>query len=269
RAGDAIGPWYDPMIAKVIVHGPTRSVALETLNRVLCETEVSGTTTNLAFLGALTRHVGFASGDVDTGLIGRDLGALVRVAAVSATSCVAAAMHAAGLVVPYADAGFTLWAPLHRSVQVGHAGDVFHLSVQVASPERQIWSLNQDTITAEFRHGVWYLDGRQMPNVAIFGKQITVFDDYGQVFEVIDPLDRDVSAAGDTNVIEAPMPGLIKAVFATAGQNVKQGDRLAILEAMKMEHSLLAARDGVVAEVLAEHGAQVEAGAALIRLEDA
>ena len=64
------------------------------------------------------------------------------------------------------------------------------------------------------------------------------------------------------------MPGLVKAVFATAGAQVRAGDRLAILEAMKMEHALLAARDGVVAEVLAEAGAQVEAGAALIRLEE-
>lgn len=63
------------------------------------------------------------------------------------------------------------------------------------------------------------------------------------------------------------MPGLVKAVFAEAGQEVKEGDRLAILEAMKMEHSLLAARDGTVAEVLAAAGDQVEAGAALVRLE--
>jgi 3-methylcrotonyl-CoA carboxylase alpha subunit len=64
------------------------------------------------------------------------------------------------------------------------------------------------------------------------------------------------------------MPGLVKAVFARQGQEVKEGDRLAILEAMKMEHSLLAARDGVVAQVMAGEGDQVEAGAALIQLED-
>jgi 3-methylcrotonyl-CoA carboxylase alpha subunit len=63
------------------------------------------------------------------------------------------------------------------------------------------------------------------------------------------------------------MPGLVKAVFATAGQEVAKGDRLAIMEAMKMEHTLEAARDGVVAEVLVADGDQVEAGAALIRLE--
>ena len=71
----------------------------------------------------------------------------------------------------------------------------------------------------------------------------------------------------DGNLIEAPMPGMVKAVFAVAGQTVQAGDRLAVLEAMKMEHALLAARDGVVAEVLVTAGTQVEAGAALVRLE--
>ena len=64
------------------------------------------------------------------------------------------------------------------------------------------------------------------------------------------------------------MPGLVKAVFVEAGQRVAAGDRLAVLEAMKMEHTLSAGRDGVVAEVLAGAGDQVEAGAALIVLEE-
>jgi 3-methylcrotonyl-CoA carboxylase alpha subunit len=64
------------------------------------------------------------------------------------------------------------------------------------------------------------------------------------------------------------MPGLVKAVEVSAGQSVRQGDTLCILEAMKMEHTLRAARDGVVAEVLVSPGSQIEAGAALIRLEE-
>ena len=74
---------------------------------------------------------------------------------------------------------------------------------------------------------------------------------------------------GDGNLIEAPMPGLVKSVFATPGAKVAKGDRLAMLEAMKMEHALLALRDGTVAEVLVSQGDQVSAGAALVRLEDA
>ncbi|WP_299945004.1 acetyl/propionyl/methylcrotonyl-CoA carboxylase subunit alpha [uncultured Ruegeria sp.] len=267
RAGDTISPWYDPMIAKVVVNGATRAVALESLHRVLRRTEVAGTVTNLAFLGALTRHSGFASGDVDTGLIGRDLDDLVQETGTGKASMVAAAMTALGLVDTGSETGFTLWGALHRAVQLMREGEVVDLDVQVEGPDRQIWEVDGTQLIAQ-RSGSWAVDGKPMPNVAVAGPQVTVFDNYGQVFEVVDPLDRDASAGGDTNVIEAPMPGLVKAVFATAGQAVKEGDRLAILEAMKMEHSLLAARDGVVAEVLTDAGAQVEAGAALVRLAE-
>ncbi|WP_171209757.1 MULTISPECIES: acetyl/propionyl/methylcrotonyl-CoA carboxylase subunit alpha [unclassified Ruegeria] len=269
RSGDTISPWYDPMIAKVVVHGPTRAVALESLHRALRRTEVAGTVTNLAFLGALTRHNGFAAGDVDTGLIGRDLDDLVQEAPVSNASAVAAAMTALGLTETGPETGFTLWGSLHRAVQLIREGEFIDLDVQVEGPVRQVWTIGSDRLDVLRQGAGWVINGQLMPNVSVAGSRITVFDDYGQVFEIVDPLDRDASAAGDTNVIEAPMPGLVKAVFATAGQAVKEGDRLAILEAMKMEHSLLAARDGVVAEVLADAGAQVEAGAALVRLEEA
>ncbi len=267
RAGDTISPWYDPMIAKVIVHGPTRAVALEQLHRALQRTEVAGTVTNLAFLGALTRHQGFSAGDVDTGLIGRDLDALVEEKPISARTVVAAAMTALDLVQTSEDSGFSLWAPLHRAVQL-KAEDVIDLDVQVEGPDRQVWQVGDETILAQRSAGVWSISDEPTPHVAVSGTRITVFENYGQAFDIVDPLDRDASAAGDTNVIEAPMPGLVKAVFAHVGQAVQEGDRLAVLEAMKMEHSLLAARDGVVAEVLADAGAQVEAGAALVRLEE-
>ncbi|WP_170400337.1 acetyl/propionyl/methylcrotonyl-CoA carboxylase subunit alpha [Ruegeria arenilitoris] len=267
RTGDTISPWYDPMIAKVIVHGPTREVALEQLHRALQKTEVAGTVTNLAFLGALTRHQGFAAGDVDTGLIGRDLDALTQDTPASAATCVAAAMTALGLVETSDETGFSLWAPLHRAVQL-MADELIDLDVQVEGPDRQVWQIGEETLIAERSGEGWLISGAPMPRVAVSGSRITVFENYGRAFDVVDPLDRDTSAAGDTNVIEAPMPGLVKAVFAAVGQAVKGGDRLAILEAMKMEHSLLAARDGIVAEVLAEDGAQVEAGAALVRLEE-
>ncbi|CUJ86898.1 Acetyl-/propionyl-coenzyme A carboxylase alpha chain [Ruegeria denitrificans] len=267
RAGDTISPWYDPMIAKVIVHGPTRAVALKQLHRALRQTEVAGTVTNLAFLGALTRHEGFAAGDVDTGLIGRDIDVLTLVAPVSAATCVAAAMTALDLVDTDQETGFSLWAPLHRAVQL-MADDIIDLDVQVEGPDCQIWQVGEETVIAERSNSTWSIGGSPMPRVSVSGGRITVFDSYGQAFDIVDPLDRDASAAGDTNVIEAPMPGLVKAVFASVGQEVSEGDRLAILEAMKMEHSLLAARDGIVAEVLTEDGAQVEAGAALIRLKE-
>ena len=111
------------------------------------------------------------------------------------------------------------------------------------------------------------MDGRIAPKVVVTGNLVTVFAQYGIGFDIVDPLDRESGKGGDSALIEAPMPGLVKSVHAKAGQAVKAGDRLAVLEAMKMEHALLAARDGIVAEVLVVAGAQVTAGAALVRLE--
>ena len=119
------------------------------------------------------------------------------------------------------------------------------------------------------RKAHWVVDGESIAaNVVALGDFVSVFAGHGYHFSVVNPLEADASHAGDGNLIEAPMPGLVKGVFAKAGQAVSAGDRLAILEAMKMEHALLAVRDGVVAEVLVAEGDQVEAGAALIQLEE-
>jgi len=267
RAGDAISPFYDPMIAKVVVHGPTRDVALARLRQALARTEVAGTVTNLAFLGALAGHGGFRRGEVDTGLIARDIEALTRAPQIEARHVALAGMAAMGLMETRPETGFTLWAPLVQQVILGWDGEAQVVKVEVLGPGAQRWSVGERTVEALRVGGVWRIGGKPAARVAVSGATVTVFDGYGMVFERIDPLVQASGAQGDGNLIEAPMPGLVREVFASVGQHVAQGDRLAILEAMKMEHSLLAARDGVVAEVLARAGDQVEAGAALVRLE--
>jgi 3-methylcrotonyl-CoA carboxylase alpha subunit len=269
RAGDAISPFYDPMIAKVVVHGPTRAVALRRLSQALAQTEVAGTVTNLAFLGALANHAGFGLGAVDTGLIARDIAALTAPADVLPRHAVAAAMAVAGLDVPGPMTGFHLWQPLRRAVPMAHGDTRLDVQVEVLSPDRQSWSVDGVAVMAERAQGRWRIDGQWAPKVVTFGTEVTVFDAYGIRFTAVDLLDVAAGAVGDGNLIEAPMPGLIRAMFAKAGDAVAKGDRLAVLEAMKMEHALLAARDGIVAEVLAQTGDQVSAGAALVRLEDA
>ncbi|WP_299280371.1 biotin carboxylase N-terminal domain-containing protein [uncultured Tateyamaria sp.] len=268
RAGDEISPFYDPMIAKVIVHGPTRAVALRRLSAALKGTQVAGTVTNLAFLGALADHVGFGRGEVDTGLIARDLDGLTAVKTPEPRHAVAAAMALSGLDAPGPMAGFTLWAANTRTVGLQHEDEVLNVRVQVLGPDMQQWQVEGQSLTAARKHGTWRIDDDPAPAVACADGTATVFDTYGLTYTHIDPLNVAASAGGDGNVILAPMPGVVRAVFATQGATVSKGDKLAVLEAMKMEHALLAARDGVVAEVLAEAGDQVVAGAALVRLED-
>ena len=270
RAGDEISPFYDPMIAKLITHGTTRAGALRRMSAALGDCQVAGTVTNLAFLGALTHHAGFARGDVDTGLIERDLDELVVVPEPGPRETALAALAALGLLeMEGFETGFILWTPLTRSVHLRRGGEEIVVKVRTLSDEAHEVVVGDATVAAQRSGGRWQLDGETAPPVAVNGALVSVFADYGLSFEVVDLLERDSLAGGDADVIEAPMPGLVKVLLAKPGQEVKEGDRLAVLEAMKMEHSLLAARDGIVAEVLVEEGAQVTAGAALVRLEEA
>ena len=270
RQGDTISPWYDPMIAKIITHGATRDVALRQMERALSRTEVAGSVTNLAFLRALTRHEGFAAGAVDTGLIERDLEMLVAapVACSRARSLAALAaldLHRAGGDVE----GFTLWRPLRQSVAIGYRGEDLAAEVETLAAGRFRVTIGDAVHVVERDGECWRInDAPVSASIVRHDPALSVFWGNAYGFELIDPLEVASEAGAGAGVIEAPMPGLVKAVFVEPGQAVTQGDRLAILEAMKMEHTLSAGRDGVVEEVLAAAGAQVEAGAALIKLED-
>ncbi|MBY6156719.1 acetyl/propionyl/methylcrotonyl-CoA carboxylase subunit alpha [Pseudooceanicola nitratireducens] len=267
RSGDVISPHYDPMIAKVITHGPTRDIALKRLSQALEQTQVAGTVTNLAFLGALAGHEGFSKGDVDTGLIGRDIDALARAPQAGAEDIAWAGLVALGLdAAPQGLGGFTLWDGLTRSVTLRHGEDELTLRITSKGAEHRIAAGDQE-VTATYLNG-WQLNGKAAPAFHRDGDDITLFTGYGHAFTRIDLLDRAAEGGAGGNLIEAPMPGLVKSMLAEVGQQVTAGMRLAVLEAMKMEHALTAPRDGVVAEVLVADGAQVEAGAPLIRLEE-
>jgi 3-methylcrotonyl-CoA carboxylase alpha subunit len=265
RAGDTISPWYDPMIAKLTVHGPTRAVALAQLTRALEATEVAGSVTNLGFLAALSRHPGFRAGDVDTGLIGRDLQTLTDALPPSGAIVALAAIAAAGLAEGAGVmGGFTLWAPLRRAVLL--EGHMTTLSVE--APDRVRVEIDGAVHDCVLKSDGWWVDGAKTgAHVVTHAGGISVFAQGAHHFNAVDPLARVAEVSGGGGLTLAPMPGLVKAVFVVPGQEVAAGERLAVLEAMKMEHTLLAGRAGVVAEVLCAPGVQVEAGAALIRLE--
>ncbi|MEM8824143.1 MAG: biotin carboxylase N-terminal domain-containing protein [Pseudomonadota bacterium] len=269
RAGDAISPWYDPMIAKLVVHGPTRGAALGALERALAGTEVAGTVTNLAFLRALALHEGFGRGDVDTGLIDREVDGLTAEPVACARTRALAAVLALGLDGAAADQVFHLWTPLRWPVRMVHRGEEISGHVAVLGRGRYEADLGDGTRIVERVGAGFSVEGQ--PAAASWHRdpgRLTLFWGNAYPFDLPDPLDVAAGTGPAAGVVEAPMPGLVKAVFATAGAPVAAGDRLAVLEAMKMEHVLRAARDGIVAEVLCAMGDQVEAGAPLVRLEE-
>jgi 3-methylcrotonyl-CoA carboxylase alpha subunit len=159
--------------------------------------------------------------------------------------------------------GFTLWAPLRRAVAFEEPA-----FLSVTGPNRVRVELAGQAQDCALHPDGWWVDGNKTSaRVHASPDEITVFLQGAHRFARPDPLDR-LSHAPASGLTLAPMPGLVKAVFVSAGQMVAAGDRLAVLEAMKMEHTLCAARAGQVAEVLASVGDQVTAGAALIRLAE-
>jgi 3-methylcrotonyl-CoA carboxylase alpha subunit len=267
RAGDVVTPFYDPMIAKVIAHGETRDEALDQLTAALERTIVAGPTTNIAFLIALCNADRFRECGFDTGFIDRNLAALTA----SSTGRDAVAVRLgvrllidrarASLAVPrrhpcpwsVSDA-FQLGEARRQTMPVIANGE--RIDVDIVWPGPRISFGGEEdrgiaagaTVVPTDRGIVIVRDGRQT-KVASF-----------------DPSDVDLNEIDEGGTIKAPMHGRLVATFVKVGDRVVKGQRLAILEAMKMEHSLSAPRAGEILEVGAEVGAQVPEGARLIVL---
>ena len=269
RSGDKITPHYDPMIAKLVVHGPTRELALRKLATVLAGTEVAGCTTNISFLLALSQHQGFAKGEVDTGLIARDHEVLVAHAAPSEDTWALAAAALAGFDKVEKRRGFTLWSPLRRTMHLDCQDEEQAVVLEYLSASEMTASIGDTEVDVSFQNG-WKVNGRK-PNVNVVSHVdgVSLFGPHTLHFKSTDLLDRAAADAGGVGTITAPMPGAVKDVMIGRGDGVKKGDTLMILEAMKMEHRLTAPFDGLVAELHATAGRQVADGTILAVVEEA
>ncbi len=269
RAGDAITPHYDPMIAKLVVHGPTRQAALGKLTAALAATEVAGCTTNIGFLSALSQHEGFAKGDVDTGLIARDQQALVAQEEPTAQAWAVAAAALSTTDKPQTNRGFTLWSPLSRSIHVACQDDQKEVVLQYFSDSKTRAVVDEQTMELDTQSG-WKVDGVKPAFKVVRHEQgVSLFGANTLHFSLVDLLDRAATVDGGAGTIVAPMPGSVKDVMVAKGDSVTAGDTLMILEAMKMEHRLTAPFDGTVAELNANAGGQVSDGTILAVVEEA
>ncbi|MGF1607919.1 MAG: acetyl/propionyl/methylcrotonyl-CoA carboxylase subunit alpha [Kiloniellales bacterium] len=290
RAGDSVSPYYDPMIAKLVVWDRDRAAALARLRAALAATQVVGVTTNLEFLAALAGHPEFAAGAVDTGFIVRHREDLLPEAAPASDEVLALA---------------ALAEILHRKAeaerQAAGSGDPY-------SPWHLVtgWRLNSGThsllrfrdgerdcaVALHFEPGGYRLElpggtllargeidqvgdlqaelgGRRVGATVIRrGRELSVLAaGCCHQLRLHDALE---SAAGEeTGVgrLTAPMPGKVVQVLTAPGRNVARGERLMILEAMKMEHAISAPADGTVAAVHYDVGDLVEEGSELITFD--
>ena len=281
--GDTIGPHYDSMVAKLIVWGADRSQALARMDAALAATHIVGLHTNVAFLRRVVNSAAFATADLDTGLIERERAALFDYAPLP-LACAAAGVVARELARDAAQQGADPWSRRDGWRLFGGATRRFELDVG-GTPQRatlhrghdgaltlaigeQRWPFASQALGAD-RHDVRL--GEQRWTLAVYaeGERITVFAPHGSlVLQEIDPL----AHAGEGAVkgrLTAPMPGKVVAFLAKAGDQVKAGQALAVMEAMKMEHTIAAPRDGTIAELLYAVGDQVAEGGELLRLQAA
>jgi len=282
RSGDAITPFYDPMIAKVIVHGPTRDAALGKLLSALEATQVAGCVTNAGFLAALCRHKGFAAGDVDTGLIDRDLAALIEEPQIPEDAVALAALAALGLTKPALGddpfetlAGWRIWSASRQFALLEIGGERRDIEVRALENRRFAVHLESGVrtysiIRVEGSTFTYDCEGHRAKAVVVEGSDgLTVFQN-GHAFAVglPDMLSSDAEVAGTGDQVIAPMPGLVKVLFTGPGEPVTKDQPLVILEAMKMEHTLKAPRDGTIGDVLVAEGEQVTDGTVLLALAE-
>jgi len=278
--GDTVTPHYDPMIAKVITHGPDREAAFAAMEAALAASHAEGATTNIAFLERLVRHEGIRAGRIDTGLIGRDLAALTESPEPEAADLAVAGAALTGLLRPAPLAGWRSWgtgathAALCRATGAGEAA----LHEVALRPRPGGLSAESDGATADLAAeslcgALWQvIEGAGRRHVYLHegpGTVTLVRDGRRMAFALTDPMAAAEEAEEGGDSIAAPLPGIVQSLSVAAGDTVAAGDVLAVMEAMKMEHSLTAPRDGKVADVMVRAGDQVEEGALLISLEPA
>ncbi|ALM85512.1 acetyl/propionyl/methylcrotonyl-CoA carboxylase subunit alpha [Bordetella sp. N] len=290
RAGDAITPYYDPMIAKLIVHGADRDEARARMIQALAQTRVVGVHTNAAFLGRLMRDEAFATADLDTGLIERRRETLLPAPAAAPVAVLALAT-AARLTQEANAAAHTAtdpWAATDGWRVGGDYGRVLSWldgesarAVRVARTESG-WTFDaSEQATAATQAFAWHGKGARVriqlggqdytADVLLEGDSAYVFlDGATHVLTRNDPLAHAGEDAGDhAGDMSAPMPGKIIAIHVAAGDKVEKGQPLLVMEAMKMEHTITAGADGEVAEIFHAIGDQVVEGAKLIALKEA
>ncbi len=253
RQGDEITPYYDPMIAKLIVHGASRDEALARMRDALAQYEVAGVATNIEFLSRLMDASSFVEGRLDTALIERERTHLLPPAASPPDHAWRlAARHGVGAPPvggsPWDDAGG--W-------RLNGARETRTITLRSGGEERAV----------PFRYG----DATAMGTARAVrvDREVHVFDGGRHfVFAIVDPYLPPPEVADHRGSLTAPMPGRVLAVLVSQGQAVTRGAPLVVMEAMKMEHTVTAPRNGSVERVLCAVGEQVKEGAELLVLDD-
>ena len=283
REGDAVLPFYDSMIAKLIVWGADRAQALARLDAALAATHIVGLHTNVAFLRRVVASDSFAHADLDTALIERERAVLfdapslpIELAAAGVVAHVLAAERALETTDPWSRRdGWRLHGSATRRFDIESNGTHHPFALERSAGTQTLVNASQRWPLAIARRAAGVHDvtlGEQRTTLTVYatGERFSVFaPDGSAVVDEFDPIAHAADGAHEAGGLAAPMPGKVIAFLAKAGDFVTQGQPLAVMEAMKMEHTIAAPRDGTISELLYAVGDQVDEGGELLRMAPA
>ena len=278
EAGTEVGGSYDPMLAKVIVHGADRAEALHRLDRALAAYTLLGVPTNVAFLRALLRHPSVVSGDLDTGLVERASDDLTAGGAVPPEVIAAAALERMRALESGDDPweipdgwrpGAHAWAPW---IITPSGGDPVEVRVQGRAAAARVAVGGGEPVAAALTGPFTLTYGGRTTSfeAARDGRTLWLGRD-GHAWALSEHVRAEgggASAAAGDGVLRSPMPGTVLAVKTAEGDLVEAGQPLVVVEAMKMEHTVTAPLAGVVAKLPVRAGAQVALDAVLAVIEE-
>ncbi len=280
RQGDAISPFYDPMIAKLIVWDSTREAALARMRLALSEYQVVGLASNIAFLQRLVQSKPFSGADLDTGLIERNQPELfppaapasLQVLALAAASLLESEQNGnPGGADPWAAAsGWRMNATLSRKLDFADEQHAYPLAIEYRTAGWIVgFGTGSSSLTLVEQHGkdlAILLDRESVRGTVV--RDADVFHVFSGgahwILQYADPLAHAGEAEAEVGRLTAPMPGKIVALMVGKGDAVEKGAPLLIMEAMKMEHTIAAPAKGLVEELLYAVGDQVAEGAPLL-----
>jgi 3-methylcrotonyl-CoA carboxylase alpha subunit len=281
REGDSISPYYDSMIAKLIVHGDTREQALARLDEALAQTHIVGLSTNVQFLRQVVRSRSFAQADLDTGLIPREQAVLFNQEPVGLPLAAAAAV-AQALIQERATENADPFSRRDGWRSHGVTARRFAFEFRGEPANAELSYLHDGGLELTIGNLAGMLDftataqgidlnfagQRLRASVYTDGETDHVFSARGATqILAIDLLAHAGETHAEVGRLTAPMPGKVLSFAVKPGDKVARGQALAVMEAMKMEHTITAPQEGVVAELLYAPGDQVAEGAELLTLQ--
>jgi len=287
RSGDAVTPYYDALLAKLIVLAPDRPQAMERIVRALHGFEIAGVATNLRFLQSLLEHPQVARGDIDVGFIEREISALTTLAAPIGAIDMAAACAAVILREQDeqgAERPDSPWSRMDGWSLAGRRSRRLSFRQDSHRHDATLW-YGRDGLRMEFAgittplrwnerdpqsFEVIFGDARERATVTWHGRDLDLVTPRGRFpLAWLDPFAADVGEAAAGGRIVAPMPGTVTRILAQPGTQLPRGAPLLVLEAMKMEHTLRAPADGHLTALKCAVGDFVQEGTELADFEPA